>query len=113
MGAALTRSSCGSGTSLRSSRRVAASSAAGTCSSQGGRTAITQIAADELGADIAWVAARVNHDFAGYHIAAHADVGAIEAHWIEESDDQLNLLGVKGLGEIGIVGAAAAIANAV
>jgi xanthine dehydrogenase YagR molybdenum-binding subunit len=55
----------------------------------------------------------VNHDFAGYHIAAHADIGAIEAHWIEESDDQLNPLGVKGLGEIGIVGAAAAIANAV
>jgi len=55
----------------------------------------------------------VNHDFAGYHIAAHADIGAIEAHWIEESDGQLNPLGVKGLGEIGIVGAAAAIANAV
>ncbi len=55
----------------------------------------------------------VNHDFAGYHIAAHADIGAIEAHWIEESDGQLNPLGVKGLGEIGIVGSAAAIANAV
>jgi xanthine dehydrogenase YagR molybdenum-binding subunit len=55
----------------------------------------------------------VNHDLAGYHFAAHADVGAIEAHWIEEADDQLNPLGVKGIGEIGIVGAAAAIANAV
>jgi xanthine dehydrogenase YagR molybdenum-binding subunit len=55
----------------------------------------------------------LNHDFAGYHIAAHADVQAIEADWIEESDSQLNPLGVKGLGEIGIVGAAAAIANAV
>jgi len=55
----------------------------------------------------------VNHDLAGYHIAAHADVGAIEAYWIEESDDQLNPLGVKGIGEVGIVGAAAAIANAV
>jgi xanthine dehydrogenase YagR molybdenum-binding subunit len=55
----------------------------------------------------------VNHDLAGYHFAAHADVGAIEAHWIDEADDQLNPLGVKGIGEIGIVGAAAAIANAV
>ncbi len=55
----------------------------------------------------------LNHDLASYHIAAHADVGAIEAHWIEESDRQLNPLGVKGIGEIGIVGAAAAIANAV
>jgi xanthine dehydrogenase YagR molybdenum-binding subunit len=55
----------------------------------------------------------LNHDFAGYHIAAHADVRAVEAYWIEESDGQLNPLGVKGLGEVGIVGAAAAIANAV
>ncbi len=55
----------------------------------------------------------VNHDLAGYHIAAYADVGVIDAHWISESDDQLNPQGVKGLGELGIVGAAAAIANAV
>jgi xanthine dehydrogenase YagR molybdenum-binding subunit len=54
-----------------------------------------------------------NHDFAGYHIATHADVPAIEASWVDESDDELGPLGVKGVGEIGTVGTAAAIANAV
>jgi len=55
----------------------------------------------------------VNHDFAGYHIAANADVGAIDVSWIDEEDPHLNPMGVKGAGEIGIVGTAAAIANAV
>jgi xanthine dehydrogenase YagR molybdenum-binding subunit len=55
----------------------------------------------------------VNHDFASYHIAANADVRAIEATWIDEEDPHLNPMGAKGLGEIGIVGTAAAIANAV
>ncbi|MFF5109037.1 xanthine dehydrogenase family protein molybdopterin-binding subunit [Streptosporangium sp. NPDC000509] len=55
----------------------------------------------------------VNHDLAGYHIAANADVRGIEAHWIDEQDDELNPVGVKGIGELGIVGTAAAIANAV
>ena len=55
----------------------------------------------------------LNHDFAGYHIAANADVHSIDVSWIDEHDDQLNPLGVKGIGEIGIVGTAAAIANAV
>jgi xanthine dehydrogenase YagR molybdenum-binding subunit len=53
-----------------------------------------------------------NHDFAGYHIAANADVGAIDATWIEEDDPHVNPMGAKGIGEIGIVGTAAAIANA-
>jgi xanthine dehydrogenase YagR molybdenum-binding subunit len=55
----------------------------------------------------------LNHDFAQYHVAACADVVDIEATWIEERDDQLNPMGAKGIGEIGIVGTAAAIANAV
>ncbi len=55
----------------------------------------------------------LNHDFAGYHIAANADVDTVDVSWIDEHDDQLNPLGVKGIGEIGIVGTAAAIANAV
>ncbi|MGR3932037.1 xanthine dehydrogenase family protein molybdopterin-binding subunit [Streptomyces sp. BRA346] len=54
-----------------------------------------------------------NHDLASYHVAAHADVRDVEAHWIEEEDDQLSPIGAKGVGELGIVGAAAAIANAV
>jgi xanthine dehydrogenase YagR molybdenum-binding subunit len=54
-----------------------------------------------------------NHDLAGYHISAHADIPELEAGWVEEDDDALNPSGVKGIGEVGIVGGAAAIANAV
>ncbi|WP_410808966.1 xanthine dehydrogenase family protein molybdopterin-binding subunit [Micromonospora sp. 067-2] len=55
----------------------------------------------------------VNHDLATYHITGCADVERIDAYWIDEQDAELNPAGVKGIGEIGIVGAAAAIANAV
>ena len=54
----------------------------------------------------------VNHDFAEYHIATNADVGAIDVTWIDEEDPRVNPMGSKGIGEIGIVGTAAAIANA-
>lgn len=52
-------------------------------------------------------------DLASYHVPAHADVPAIEAHWIDEDDPHLNPMGSKGIGEIGIVGMAAAVGNAV
>ncbi|GAA3490989.1 xanthine dehydrogenase family protein molybdopterin-binding subunit [Streptomyces cremeus] len=52
-------------------------------------------------------------DLASYHVPCHADVPDIEAHWIEEEDPHLNPMGSKGIGEIGIVGTAAAIGNAV
>ncbi|MEU5901996.1 xanthine dehydrogenase family protein molybdopterin-binding subunit [Streptomyces venezuelae] len=52
-------------------------------------------------------------DLASYHVPVHADVPSIEAHWIEEDDPHLNPMGSKGIGEIGIVGTAAAIGNAV
>ncbi|HEY7347301.1 MAG TPA: xanthine dehydrogenase family protein molybdopterin-binding subunit [Ktedonobacterales bacterium] len=55
----------------------------------------------------------VNHDFAEYHIATNADVGTIDVTWIDEEDRHFNPMGAKGLGEIGIVGTAAAIANAI
>jgi xanthine dehydrogenase YagR molybdenum-binding subunit len=55
----------------------------------------------------------VNHDLAGYHVAANADVQSINAAWVEDESGELNPSGVKGVGEIGIVGTAAAIANAV
>jgi xanthine dehydrogenase YagR molybdenum-binding subunit len=55
----------------------------------------------------------VNKDLAQYHVAACADIESIEAHWVDETDDELNPIGSKGIGEIGIVGAAAAVANAV
>ncbi len=55
----------------------------------------------------------VNHDFAEYHIATNADVGTIDVTWIDEEDLHYNPMGSKGIGELGIVGTAAAIANAV
>ncbi|BBH69062.1 xanthine dehydrogenase [Actinoplanes sp. OR16] len=55
----------------------------------------------------------VNHDLAEYHIPAHADVEHLEADWLDEHDDQINPMGSKGIGEIGIVGSPAAIVNAV
>ena len=54
-----------------------------------------------------------NHDLAGYHVPAHADIPAIEVHFLEEIDDKTNPLKIKGVGELGICGAGAAVANAV
>ncbi|MFJ8773415.1 xanthine dehydrogenase family protein molybdopterin-binding subunit [Streptomyces microflavus] len=51
-------------------------------------------------------------DLAGYHVATHADVPAVEADWVDDHDPD-DPVGIKGVGEIGIVGAAAAVANAV
>jgi len=55
----------------------------------------------------------MNHDLAEYHVPVNADVRDIDVIFVEERDDAVNPLGVKGLGELGIVGTAAAIANAV
>ena len=55
----------------------------------------------------------VNHDLAEYHVPAHADIPAIEAHFLQEVDDKTNPLKIKGVGELGICGASAALANAV
>jgi xanthine dehydrogenase YagR molybdenum-binding subunit len=55
----------------------------------------------------------VGNDLAGYHIAAHADVMDLDARWIDEHDPHVGPFGTKGIGEIGIVGAAAAIGAAV
>ncbi|MEE1740431.1 xanthine dehydrogenase family protein molybdopterin-binding subunit [Streptomyces sp. BE147] len=52
-------------------------------------------------------------DLASYHVPVSADVPDIQAHWIDEDDPHLNPMGSKGIGEIGIVGTAAAIGNAV
>jgi xanthine dehydrogenase YagR molybdenum-binding subunit len=54
----------------------------------------------------------VNHDLAEYHIATNADIGELDVSWLEEDDPLVNELGLKGIGEIGITGAAAAVANA-
>jgi xanthine dehydrogenase YagR molybdenum-binding subunit len=55
----------------------------------------------------------MNHNFAEYHVPVNADVHDIDVIFVAEKDDLINPLGVKGVGEIGIVGTAAAIANAV
>ena len=55
----------------------------------------------------------MNHSLAEYHVPVNADVHAIDVIFVEEKDEEINPLGVKGVGEIGIVGTAAAIANAV
>lgn len=55
----------------------------------------------------------MNHSLAEYHVPVHADVADIEVIFVDETDDKVSPLGVKGLGEIGIVGTAAAVANAI
>ena len=55
----------------------------------------------------------VNHDLAEYHVAVNADVPNVDAVFIEEYDDKANPLGAKGIGELGICGAGASVANAV
>ncbi|MEU1012836.1 xanthine dehydrogenase family protein molybdopterin-binding subunit [Streptomyces sp. NPDC005890] len=52
-------------------------------------------------------------DLASYHVPVHADIADVEADWIDEDDPHLNPMGSKGIGEIGIVGTAAAVGNAV
>ncbi|MEJ2887876.1 xanthine dehydrogenase family protein molybdopterin-binding subunit [Actinomycetospora aeridis] len=54
----------------------------------------------------------VNRDLAGYHVATNADVGTLDVEWLDEDDPYVNPMGTKGIGEIGIVGVAAAVANA-
>src|SRR5437868_8209073 len=46
----------------------------------------------------------MNHNIAEYHIPVNADIHNIEVIFVEERDDRINRLGVKGIGEIGIGG---------
>jgi xanthine dehydrogenase YagR molybdenum-binding subunit len=55
----------------------------------------------------------VTRSFADYHIPSNLDIGEIETIFVEEEDKIVNTLGVKGIGEVGIVGVAAAVANAI
>jgi xanthine dehydrogenase YagR molybdenum-binding subunit len=55
----------------------------------------------------------VNNNLADYHVPVHADVPHIEALFIDKPDPVVNPIGSKGLGEIAIIGFAAAVANAV
>jgi len=55
----------------------------------------------------------LNNDLADYIVPVNADVGDIEVELLDQPDTALNISGVKGVGEVAMVGAAAAIANAV
>jgi len=55
----------------------------------------------------------MNANIAEYHVPVNADVHEITVIFVDEPDKIINPMGIKGLGEIGIVGVAAAIANAV
>lgn len=55
----------------------------------------------------------VNNNFADYHVPVHADVPHIDALFVNKPDPVLNPMGAKGMGEIALIGFAAAIANAV
>jgi len=55
----------------------------------------------------------VNNNFADYHVAVNADIPNIEVLFVDKPDPILNPIGAKGMGEVGIVGFAAAVTNAI
>jgi xanthine dehydrogenase YagR molybdenum-binding subunit len=57
--------------------------------------------------------APINSNLADYVVAVNADVPPIEVHFLDYPDTELNALGARGIGEIGLAGFAAAITDAV
>jgi xanthine dehydrogenase YagR molybdenum-binding subunit len=55
----------------------------------------------------------INQDLASYHVAVNADVGALDVMFLDEADPHGSPLHSKGIGELGICGAAAAVINAI
>jgi xanthine dehydrogenase YagR molybdenum-binding subunit len=55
----------------------------------------------------------LNANLAEYHVPVNADVPSLDALMIDEHDPHVNVLGIKGVGEIGVTGSAGAVANAV
>ena len=55
----------------------------------------------------------VNHDLAGYEVAVHADVPHQEVIFLDETDPMSSPMKAKGVGELGICGVSAAVANAI
>ncbi len=53
------------------------------------------------------------YDLATYHVPTHTDIPPIQVTFVGEPDYHFNPAGVRGLGEIGITGVSAAIANAI
>ena len=79
----------------------------------GGMTMGLSMALHEEGLMDAEYGDYANHDLATYHVPVNADVVDIDVSWLDEHDPHLGATGTKGIGELGIVGTAAAIANAV
>ena len=65
---------------------------------------------NRIDARTVWIA---NRNFAEYLVPTNVDVPAIDVQFINRPDLQFNSIGAHGIGEIGITGTAAAIANAV
>ena len=55
----------------------------------------------------------MNHNYSEYHVPVNADIHDIDVIFVPEHDEVVNPLGAKGLGEIGLVGVASAVTNAV
>lgn len=55
----------------------------------------------------------INQDLAQYLVPVQADIGELDAIMLDEVDDKANPMGIKGVGELGIAGAGAAVANAI
>ena len=55
----------------------------------------------------------VNHDLAGYEVPVHADIPHQEVIFLDEVDAESSPMKAKGVGELGICGVAAAVANAI
>ena len=55
----------------------------------------------------------INQDMSGYLVPTHADIVDLDAIFLDEADDKANPMGIKGVGELGICGAGAAVANAI
>ena len=55
----------------------------------------------------------MNHNLSEYHVAVNADIHDIDVIFVDEDDRVVSRLGAKGVGEIGIVGVAAAVCNAI
>jgi xanthine dehydrogenase YagR molybdenum-binding subunit len=70
-------------------------------------------ALDEEGVVDTRSGAFINGDFAQYLVPVHADVPEEDAVMLDGFDDKANAMGAKGIGELGICGAGAAVANAV
>ena len=55
----------------------------------------------------------MNANLGEHHVPVNADIHDIEVIFVDEPDPIINLLGIKGVGELGISGAGAAVANAI